>query len=124
MKPNCYLSIFLFFIALAFYSQVNAQGIFTARGYWEESNKETYRIIKQKSNTGIALTADETSYLQDFETYLSNYYQRLSEDEKALYAKMKDQWDRELMGPEQRIIVEEEFEWRGRDYATNIFYGA
>ncbi|MCH6232927.1 hypothetical protein [Cognataquiflexum rubidum] len=124
MKPNYYFSIFLFFLAFALNTQMNAQGIYTARGYWEESNKETYRIIKQKSNTGIALTADETSYLQDFETYLSNYYQRLSEDEKAFYSKMKEQWDRELMGPEQRIIVEEEFEWRGRDYATNILYGA
>ncbi|MCL6260242.1 hypothetical protein M3O96_14165 [Aquiflexum sp. TKW24L] len=124
MKPNYYCSIFLFFIAFAFFSQVNAQGIYTARGYWEESNKETYRIIKQKNINGITLTADETSYLQDLETYLSNYYQRLSEDEKAFYSKMKDQWDRELMGPEQRIIVEEEFEWRGRDYATNILYGA
>lgn len=124
MKPNCCLSFFLFFITLAFYSQVNAQGIYTARGYWEESNKETYRIIKQKSTTGIALTADETSYLQDFETYLSNYYQRLSEDEKAFYAKMKEQWDRELMGPSNIQIVEEEFEWRGRDYATNILFGA
>jgi hypothetical protein len=126
MKPNphFYITFFfsLFFFAVLF--QSNAQGIYSARGYWEESNKETYRIIKQKSTTGIALTADETSYLQDFESYLANYYQRLSEDEKAFYSKMKDQWDRELMGSEQRIIVDEEFEWRGRDYATNIFYGA
>lgn len=124
MKPNHYFFIFLFFLAFALNTQINAQGIYTARGYWEESNKETYRIIKQKSTTGIALTADETSYLQDFETYLSNYYQRLSEDEKAFYAKMKEQWDRELMGPSNIKMVEEEFEWRGRDYATNILFGA
>lgn len=126
MKPNHYfkLLVFLFFIAFAVHSQTNAQGLYTARGYWEESNKETYRIIKQKSTAGIALTADETSYLQDFETYLSNYFQRLTPEEKAFYDKMKAQWDRELMGPEQKIMVEEEFEWRGRDYATNILYGA
>lgn len=124
MKPNYYLPLLIFLFFFTFYSQVNAQGLYTARGYWEESNKETYRIIKQKSTNGIALTADESSYLQDFETYLSNYYQHLSEDEKAFYSKMKAQWDRELMGPEERIIVEEEFEWRGRDYATNILYGA
>lgn len=126
MKPNHYfkLLVFLFFIAFALHSQTNAQGLYTARGYWEESNKETYRIIKQKSTAGIALTADETSYLQDFETYLSNYFQRLTPEEKAFYDKMKAQWDRELMGPEQKIMVEEEFEWRGRDYATNILYGA
>ncbi|WP_113924356.1 hypothetical protein [Cognataquiflexum aquatile] len=124
MKPSYYLTIFLFFVAFALNTQINAQGIYTARGYWEESNKETYRIIKQKSTTGIALTADETSYLQDFETYLSNYFQRLSEDEKAFYTKMKEQWDRELMGPSNIQIVEEEFEWRGRDYATNILFGA
>jgi hypothetical protein len=119
-----FIPLLFFVLLLAFNSSTNAQGIYSARGYWEESNKETYRIIKQKSISGIALTADETSYLQDFETYLSNYFARLSEDEKAFYSKMKDQWDRELMGPEEKIIVEEEFEWRGRDYATNILYGA
>jgi hypothetical protein len=126
MKPNLPFrsTLLIFFIAFAIHFQSSAQGLYTARGYWEESNKETYRIIKQKSTNGIALTADETSYLQDFETYLSNYFQRLSAEEKAFYDKMKAQWDRELMGPEERIIVEEEFEWRGRDYATNILYGA
>jgi hypothetical protein len=124
MKTNFYFCIFILFIGLTFYSQLNAQGIYTARGYWEESNKETYRIIKQKSNTGIVLSADEASYLQDFETYLSNYYQRLSEDEKSFYTKMKEQWDRELMGPSNVQIVEEEFEWRSRDYVTNILFGA
>ena len=117
-------AVFLFLITLSIFSQVNAQGIYTARGYWEESNKETYRIIKQKSNTGIVLSADETSYLKDYETYLANYFSRLSDDERSVYEKMKSQWDREIFGPQQTAVVEEEFEWRGRDYATNIFYGA
>lgn len=126
MKPNQHflLPVFLFFIAFAIHFQANGQGLYTARGYWEESNKEQYRVIKQKTNTGIALTADETSYMQDYGAYLKNYSDRLSENEKAIYEKMKSQWDQELFGPQQKIIVEEEFEWRGRDYATNILYGA
>ncbi|MCS4433423.1 hypothetical protein [Aquiflexum gelatinilyticum] len=126
MKAKHLLSsaVFLFILTLSLFSQANAQGIYTARGYWEESNKETYRIIKQKSNTGIVLSADESSYLNDYETYLSNYFSRLTDDEKSVYEKMKPQWDREIFGPQQTAIVEEEFEWRGRDYATNILYGA
>jgi hypothetical protein len=126
MKAKYLLStiVFLFILTLSLFSQANAQGIYTARGYWEESNKETYRIIKQKSNTGIVLSADESSYLNDYETYLSNYFSRLSDDEKSVYEKMKPQWDREIFGPQQTAIVEEEFEWRGRDYATNILFGA
>jgi hypothetical protein len=126
MKANSLLSFSVFLLLLTFsiFSQVNAQGIYTARGYWEESNKETYRIIKQKSNTGVTLSTDESSYLNDYENYLANYFSRLSADEKAVYEKMKSQWDREIFGPQQSVLVEEEFEWRGRDYATNIFYGA
>lgn len=102
----------------------SGQGLYTARGYWEESNKPTYREIKQKEMVGDTLSKDEISYLLDFESYLSNYYSRLSEEEKAKFEEMKEQWDRELLrsvhltGP-----IAQEFEWRGRDRAINIGYG-
>ncbi|MFD2200768.1 hypothetical protein [Shivajiella indica] len=114
----------LFFAVFTLSFVSHAQGLYTARGYWEESNKPIYREIKQKQLVGDPLTEDEASYLTDFEEYLNNYYQRLSEVEKAKYQQMKEQWDRELLktvhlaGP-----IAQEFEWRGRDRAINIGYG-
>jgi hypothetical protein len=122
-----YLGILPLFLTLllilSFETTTSAQGIYTARGYWEESNKPTYREIKQKQMVGDALSEDEISYLLDFETYLNNYYSRLSEEEKAKYEQMKAQWDRELFGTQRPQPVKEEFEWRGRDRAINIGYG-
>jgi hypothetical protein len=123
-----YLGILPFLLTLllilSFETSISAQGLYTARGYWEESNKPTYREIKQKQMVGDALSEDEISYLLDFEYFLNNYYNRLSEEEKIKYEQMKPQWDRELMktvhltGP-----IAQEFEWRGRDRAINIGYG-
>jgi hypothetical protein len=101
-----------------------AQGLYTARGFWEEYNKPIYREIKQKQSVGDPLTLDESGYLKDYEEYLNSYYQRLSDDEKARYQQMKEQWDRELLLPQKKSQpFEEEFEWRGRDRAINIAYG-
>ena len=102
----------------------NGQSLYTARAFWEESNKPNYREIKQKQTFGEALTENESAYLKDYEDYLENYYQRLSEEEKLKYQEMKPQWDRELLntvhlaGP-----IAQEFDWRGRDRAINIGYG-
>ena len=84
-------------LLLVFISAViNAQNLYTARGYWEESNKQAYRTIKDKQAKNEALTADEQAYMTDFEAYLSAYYNRLSAEEKQKYLQMKEQWDREL----------------------------
>ncbi len=102
------------------------QNLYTARGYWQESTKASYLTIKEKKEKGLVLLADEEAYVQDYETYLLTYYNRLSEDEKQLYQRMKDQWDRELTIPAQmpkQESVQEEFEWRNRDRALNAAYG-
>jgi len=118
------LPLFLtLFLTLSFEISTTAQGLYTARGYWEESNKPTYREIKQKQLVGDVLSEDEMSYLLDFEIYLNNYYSRLSEEERTKFEQMKPQWDRELFGPQQPQLIQEEFEWRGRDRAINIGYG-
>jgi hypothetical protein len=101
-----------------------AQGLYTARGFWEEYNKPIYREIKHKQAVGDPLTLDESAYLKDYEEYLNSYYQRLSDDEKAKYQQMKEQWDSELLLPPKKIKESiQEFEWRGRDRAINIGYG-
>lgn len=111
-------------LIISFEISTEAQGIYTARGYWEEVNKPTYKEIKQKQLVGDVLSGDEMSYLLDFETYLNNYYSRLSEEEKSKYEQMKPQWDMELMNTGTKgLPVQEEFEWRGRDRVISTGYG-
>jgi hypothetical protein len=105
------LTLFLLLIA-AF---VQAQNLYTARGYWEESNKPAYRTIKDKQSKNETLTADEQAYMTDFEAYLSAYFNRLTAEEKQKFLQMKEQWDRELNPlvapqPPQQISQQQQIE--------------
>ena len=113
----------ILFILLLTSTALYSQELYTAREYWTETNKETYKKLKHKQTVGDALSDNEVAYLQDYETYLANYYNRLSDAEKIRYEQMKEQWDRELTSPKPTTVVEEEFEWRGRDRAVNVLYG-
>ncbi len=112
-------------------SLLMGQNLYTARGYWQESTKPSYLTIKEKKDKGLTLSADEEAYVQDYEAYLLTYYNRLSEDAKQEYQRMKEQWDRELAMPlvapeptnQQPTVEQTEFEWRGRDRAINAMYG-
>jgi len=99
-----------------------AQDLYSARGYWTELNKDTYKKIQQKILKGDSLSLNETAYVKDYEAYLANYYQRMSAEEKAKYAQMKTQWDQELT-PQARPSDEYDFELRPRDRLTNGIYG-
>lgn len=123
------LLLFAFFI-LCISISANAQNIYTARGYWQESTKTSYLSIKERKVKGQTVTTDEEAYVQDYESYLLTYYNRLSEEEKQVYQRMKDQWDRELalplvapQAPQQQTEQQAEFEWRGRDRVINAAYG-
>jgi hypothetical protein len=100
-----------------------AQDLYTAKGYWSELNKDTYKKIQQKKEKGDSLNTNETAYAKDYEEYLANYYQRLSEEEKTKYVQMKAQWDHELTPP-AKSSDEYDFELRPRDRLTNGIYGA
>ncbi|MCU0367798.1 MAG: hypothetical protein MUF39_03085 [Cyclobacteriaceae bacterium] len=126
-KMYGYWILFILLIGASIAS--NAQNLYTARGYWEESNKPAYRTIKDKQAKNEALSADEEAYLQDFENYLQAFFNRLSPEEKQRYAQMKEQWDRETAMPsalpgQQQTSEQAEFEWRGRDRFLNGLYGA
>jgi hypothetical protein len=127
MKRLAFYIILLNILGISFQSY--SQELYTARGYWVETTKDTYRKVKQKENVGDTLTDNEISYLKDYETYLYNYFQRLPEAEKIRYAQMKDQWDRELarlpatQQTGQPVVRPEEFEWRARDRLVNTLYG-
>ncbi|MEQ1588721.1 MAG: hypothetical protein ABL895_22740, partial [Cyclobacteriaceae bacterium] len=66
--------IILLVILLAFNWQVQAQDLYTAKGYWTELNKDTYKKIQQKKLKGDSLTVNETAYVKDYDDYLVNYY--------------------------------------------------
>lgn len=109
-------TFFLFHLSIA-------QGLYTARGYWEESNKPTYKEIKTKESFGEELTAEELEYMNDYEVYLNIYFDRMPESEKDKYYQMRDQWDREVNNIKAFGSETSEFEWRGRDRFVSIAYG-
>lgn len=121
-----FLLVLLLSLSIASYTQ----NYYTARGYWQETTKESYLALKDKKAKGVTLITDEEAYLQDYEAYLLAYYNRLPEIEKQTYQQMKEQWDRDLMlptiaaqPPPQQQVEQSEFEWRGRDRAINAMYG-
>ncbi len=98
-----------------------AQDLYSARGYWEELHKETYKKIIDKRAKGDSLTDSELSYLKDYEVYLDTYYQRMAETEKVKYEQMKNQWDTEVLVTQS--VSQEDFELRPRDRVFNGLYG-
>jgi hypothetical protein len=119
---NSYL-IFLLVFLLAGSWHAQAQDIYTAKGYWNELNKDTYKKIQQKKLKGDSLSVNETAYVKDYEDYLVNYYQRMSEEEKVKYEQLKAQWDREFIAPQSQPSDQYDFELRPRDRLTNGIYG-
>jgi len=112
----------LFFLLFLNIFTSYSQDLYTARGYWEETVKPVYLSITQKQTKGDSLTLNERAYLQDYQQYLSNYFQHLSGEEKQKYERLKPVWDREL---EQPALSQEakQFEWRNRDRFATAFYG-
>lgn len=108
--------------ALVFlFLSTSGQAIYTAEGYWNESNKESYKLLKTKLEKGDSLTVDERAYLTDFENYLQTYFNRLPENEKQRYLEMKPQWEGKKEAPPKSI--QDDFEWRNRDRFLNAMYG-
>ncbi len=117
------LILLLFLLALVNSIPTVAQELYSARGYWTESNKDTYKKIKEKMQKGEKLTDNESAYFTDYEAYLDNYYNRMSEEEKMKYEQMKSQWDRELATTPTTSIQQDDFDFRPRDRFTNGIYG-
>jgi len=122
MKCNrkAYLIISISLLIACHFSAL-AQELYSARGYWVEINKETYKKILDKKLNRDSISVDESTFFEDYNSYLANYYQRMSEQEKLEFARMKDQWDKEISPPEQQPI--EDFNLRARDRVVNGIYG-
>lgn len=115
------LFIIVSLILLLGNSSIIAQELYTARGFWQETKKETYRKIADRKLKGDSLTTSELAYLEDYEKYLASYYERLSDEEKRKYQQQKTQWDLELATPPTTV---KDFELRTRDRLINGVYGA
>ena len=125
MRITRLLFSFLLLLLFSLAAAIGAYGqgkLYTARGYWEESTKSNYQELKLKVGKGDSLTSNEKNYLQDYEAYLSTYYQRLSEENKQDYQRLKPMWDRELSSIGQ-VDERKDYDLRGRDRVANGLYG-
>ena len=109
-------------ITMAFSTNLLAQELYTAKGYWTELNKEGYQKILKKQTQGDVLSEEETYFLQDYQDYLKRYYDRMSEDEKLKFVQMQAQWDSQTNAPADQ--APEDFNLRTRDRLVNGLYGA
>lgn len=116
------LLIIIAWLLLSGNSTLVAQELYTARSFWQETKKETYRKIADRKLKGDSLAATELAYLEDYERYLAGYYERLSDEEKRKYQQQKAQWDLELAAPPANNP--KDFELRTRDRLINGVYGA
>ncbi|MBX2896739.1 MAG: hypothetical protein KF763_14935 [Cyclobacteriaceae bacterium] len=116
------MRLFVITLTLLFSFELYAQELYTARGFWQETKKETYRKIADRKLKGDSLTSAELLYLEDYEKYLAGYYERLPDEEKRKYQQQKNQWDLELITPAEP--TQSNFELRTRDRLVNGVYGA
>lgn len=100
----------------------SGQELYTARGYWEETQKAEYLKIKGKLAAGDSLSADERGYFADYRNFLDAYYNKLNDAEKQRYLEMLEIWEREraagVLEPE-----EEDQEFRRRNWLSNGLFG-
>lgn len=114
---------------LMYWRDCPAQTPYTARGYWEESNKPIYKSLNEKKLRGETLTAEEKLYLIDYQDYLFKYYERMSNKEQEKFAQMKSTWDAEITSDKETPkhpaspAEKQEFKWRPNDHFHNAIYG-
>jgi hypothetical protein len=72
MKLTGKVCIAILLITMAFSTNLLAQELYTAKGYWTELNKEGYQKILKKQTQGDVLTEEETYFLQDIKIILKD----------------------------------------------------
>lgn len=117
-----------FFILLALIfslsiSQLTAQHLYTAQGYWEEFQKKNYQQILLKRSNRESLTKEEVNFIEDYTQYLDNYYARLSDAEKEKVDDMLLDWEFQRGNENVLVAQETDFDLRTRDRLINGVYG-
>jgi len=64
----------------------------TGYEYWKMEHDPDYALLQQKHSAGDTLTDIDQSNLANFKMKLANYFDSLSDDEKALYYKNRTKW--------------------------------
>lgn len=121
---------FIVTVSILFYWHNSlAQDIYTARGYWEEANKATYKNLKEKKQRGEILTVNENLYLGTYDDFLLKYYQQMPQEEQEKYERMKLRWDAaatQLNDSAKQFFLASQkraFKWSTNDRFYNGVYG-
>lgn len=85
------LVCFLIVLILFSYSQLMAQ-LYTASDYWKMENDPAYISLLFRQQAGETLTLQELDTLAEHKTRLSEYFEKLSDNEKSLYYKNRSKW--------------------------------
>jgi hypothetical protein len=86
-KLVCFLIVFILFS----YSQLIAQ-LYTASDYWKMENDPAYTSLLFRQQAGETLRSEELDTLARYKTRLSEYFEKLSDNEKSLYYKNRSKW--------------------------------
>jgi hypothetical protein len=74
---------------------------YNAKAYFEAEHNRTYLSLVKKVETSEALSREEFKFLEEYKSYLLNFYQNLSESEKDKYQKNKEKWARQ---PKKKFV--------------------
>ena len=87
------LSYIVFLILCVINFKVQGQeSPYNARAYFDAEHNKTYLSLVEKIEKSEVLTAEEFQYLEEYKSYLLNFYQNLSESEKKMYQKNRMKW--------------------------------
>ena len=86
-KLVCFLIVSILFS----YSQLMAQ-LYTAADYWKMENDPAYTSLLFRQQAGETLSPQELDNMADHKARLSEYFDKLSDNEKSLYYKNRSKW--------------------------------
>jgi len=88
MKKTASFIICTFILSL---SQLAAQE-YTAAKYWSLEMDSAYVSLSERQKSGDTLSVQEQKILTDYNAMLSEYFNKLSDNEKSLYYKYRAKW--------------------------------
>ena len=101
------LIMLLIFISIVPFSLLNGQE-YTAKEYWKMENDTAYTRLLRRMQAGEVLSTEEQTKLVDYKSGLSIYFDKLSDNEKAVYYKNRAQWSAQPGSVERGVAEQEE----------------
>jgi hypothetical protein len=92
-------------LTLFSFSQISAQQN-TAASYWKMEHDTEFMRILQKQNAGELLSTQEQTYVTEHKTRLTEYFDKLSDNEKSVYYQNRLKWS-EQPGTVDKIPVQQ-----------------